>query len=117
MHPSALEFGRHFLDCYGGKTPRRILDVGSRDLNGSLRAFCPPGAEFVGIDLDEGAGVDVVLKDPYAYPFDDQYFDLVVSTSCLEHDQMFWLTFLECLRVVKPGGFVYFNCPSNGPYH
>ena len=117
MHTSAREFGRHFLACYWGETSRRILDVGSRDLNGSLRPFCPAGAQFVGVDLEDGEGVDVVLTDPYAYPFDDRHFDLVVSTSCLEHDPMFWLTFLECLRVVKPDGFVYFNCPSNGPYH
>jgi hypothetical protein len=41
----------------------------------------------------------------------------VVSTSCFEHDPMFWVTFLEILRVTKDGGHVYVNVPSNGWYH
>jgi hypothetical protein len=47
----------------------------------------------------------------------DASFDLVISTSSLEHDPMFWLTFAEMARVVKPGGFVYISAPANGPYH
>ena len=39
------------------------------------------------------------------------------STSCFEHNQMFWLAFTEMVRVVKPGGHVYINAPSNGTYH
>jgi hypothetical protein len=42
---------------------------------------------------------------------------LVVSTSCLEHDPLFWLTFSQMARVVVPGGFIYVSVPSNGHYH
>ena len=30
---------------------------------------------------------------------------------------MFWLSFLEIMRVLKPWGICYLNVPSNGPVH
>jgi hypothetical protein len=117
MHASASEFGRIFFQLYWKEGFRRILDIGSLDINGSLRQHCPPGAEYIGIDLSEGPGVDLVLHDPYRYPFQVDHFDLIVSTSCFEHDPMFWLTFLEASRVLSQNGFLYINAPSNGWYH
>jgi hypothetical protein len=117
MHPSALQIGEKFLELYVTTEVKRILDVGSRDVNGSLRIFCPAGIEYIGVDLEAGPGVDVVLKDGYDYPFQDEYFDLIVSTSCFEHDGMFWLAFLEQLRILSKSGTLYINAPSNGAYH
>ena len=47
----------------------------------------------------------------------DAHADIVVSSSCFEHAQFFWLTFLEALRILKPDGVLYINVPSNGSYH
>ena len=44
-------------------------------------------------------------------------FSTQVSTSCFEHDPIFWLTFKEIARVTKVDGFVYVNAPSNEVYH
>ena len=44
-------------------------------------------------------------------------FSTQVSTSCFEHDPIFWLTFKEIARVTKVGGYVYINAPSNEVYH
>lgn len=120
MHDTALAIGEAFFKAYAsvfvGPTPR-ILDVGALDVNGGLRRFAPPGAHYVGLDQSPGAGVDVV-KDPDApFPFGDGAFDAVVSSSALEHDPMFWVTFLEMARVVRPGGVIYINAPSAGHYH
>jgi hypothetical protein len=30
---------------------------------------------------------------------------------------MFWVSFQEMCRVLKPGGYMYIQAPSNGPYH
>jgi SAM-dependent methyltransferase len=116
VHPSAFELGRLLFQVHGTAV-RRVLDVGSLDINGSLREVCPPGVDYIGIDLEAGKGVDRVLDDPYIYPFPTNYFDILVSTSCFEHDPMFWLTFLEMLRVTRDGGILYINAPSNGHYH
>jgi SAM-dependent methyltransferase len=59
----------------------------------------------------------VVIESTWRLPFENDSFDLAVSSSCFEHDAMFWVTFLETLRVLKPGGYAYMNVPSNGKYH
>jgi SAM-dependent methyltransferase len=109
--------GQLFFQVYDAGRIRSILDIGGKDVNGTLRPFAPTGAEYVGIDLEAGPGVDIVADDPYRYPFPAERFDAVISTSCLEHDQLFWLTFLECVRVLKADGLLYFNAPSQGVYH
>ena len=117
MHASALDYGKRFFDIHAQARFRRVLDIGSLDINGSLRSVCPAHLAYTGIDLSPGNGVDVVLCDPYVYPFPDGHFDMIVSTSCFEHDPLFWITFLECARVLAPGGVFYINAPSNGFYH
>lgn len=94
-----------------------VLDIGAQDVNGSLRQFCPLNAKYVGVDFVNGVGVDVVLTDPYKLPFDDNSADAIVSSSCFEHSEMFWLLFLEAMRVLKPSGLLYLNAPSNGNFH
>jgi glycosyltransferase involved in cell wall biosynthesis/SAM-dependent methyltransferase len=117
MHDTAFEIGQKFLEKYlAGQRPR-ILDVGSQNVNGTLRDCAPPGSQYIGVDIAAGVGVDVVLDNPYSFPFGDNHFDATIASSCFEHDQMFWLTFLEMVRVTKPAGYIYLNAPSNGFYH
>jgi SAM-dependent methyltransferase len=115
MHDTALKTGQAFFKCYGEKGCS-ILDVGSQDVNGSLRPFIPEGAKYWGVDISPGPNVDQVIRAG-SLPFDQDSFDLVVSTSCFEHDPQFWVTFYEMCRVVRRGGFVYISAPSNGPVH
>lgn len=117
MHTTAYDTGRLFFQTYARPHHVTCLDVGSYDLNGSLRSLSPPHIKYVGVDLEAGPGVDVVLQDPHKLPFVSNMFDLIVSSSCFEHDSMFWLTFLECVRVLKPHGVLYVSAPSNGKYH
>ena len=117
MHTTAYDTGRLFFQTYAQPHHNTCLDVGSYDVNGSLRSLAPPHIKYVGVDMAAGPGVDIVLQDPHRLPFADNWFDLIVSSSCFEHDDMFWLSFLECLRVLKPQGLLYVSAPSNGKYH
>lgn len=118
MHPTALLNGQRFFDTYAPQLgAARAVDIGAQDVNGSLRSVCPPSIHYTGVDFVAGKGIDVVLTDPYRLPFDDASFDVALSTSCFEHSQMFWLLFLEILRVLKPSGLFYLNAPSNGAFH
>lgn len=124
MHDTALELGRQFFANYlpaaaPPDRPATILDVGSLDVNGSLRQVLPEGrlVAYTGVDFSPGPGVDQVVESAARLPFDDGHFDVVVSTSAFEHDPAFWKTFDEMLRVVRPGGFIYINAPSNGHVH
>lgn len=118
MHPSAMRLGEVFFQVYGhDRKDPVIVDIGSRNLNGSLRAVAPANCTYIGIDFVKGNGVDIVLDDPYAFPLPGNHADFVVSSSCFEHSQMFWLTFLEAVRILKEDGLIYLNVPSNGVYH
>ncbi len=116
MHPSADLIGGKFLSLYG-KGTESVLDVGSLDLNGSLKHHVPVGCSYVGVDMSAGPNVDIVLEDPHVFPFPDRRFGLVISTSCFEHDSAFWLTFKEMARVCRDDGFIYISAPTNGPVH
>jgi len=94
-----------------------VVDIGSQDVNGSLRQVCPSNARYIGVDFVAGKGVDMVLQDPYCLPFENESIDVVVSSSCFEHSEMFWLVFTEVLRILKPNGLFYLNVPSNGAFH
>jgi SAM-dependent methyltransferase len=61
--------------------------------------------------------VDVVLEDPYSLPFETASTDVVISSSCFEHSEMFWVLFIEIMRILKPHGLFYLNAPSNGDFH
>jgi SAM-dependent methyltransferase len=118
MHNSAMKIGKKFLEDYAPKNREfRILEVGALDVNGSLREFQPLNSEWLGVDLESGKGVDLVLADPYKLPFADKSFDIILTTSVFEHSDFFWLLFEEIVRVSSPDGFIYINSPSNGMIH
>ena len=118
MHDTSMEFGKRFFDTYAkNRSSLKIVDVGSQDVNGSLRSVAPPNNEYIGLDFVEGKGVDVVITDPYSLPLEDNSIDIVVSSSCFEHSEFFWLLFNDIQRLLKPSGLFYLNVPSNGLFH
>lgn len=121
MHPTAMNSGRMFFEAYSGafagQQGAKIVEIGSQNVNGSLREVAPAGIEYLGIDFVHGDGVDMVLESPYSLPLEDKSVDIVVSSSCFEHSEMFWVVFLEIMRILKPNGLFYLNVPSNGPFH
>lgn len=113
-----MAHGQLFFDTYlAGAFPATIVDLGAQDVNGSLRQVAPANARYLGLDLVAGPGVDLVISDPYQLPLEEASADAVVSSSCFEHVEMFWLTFNELLRVLRPGGLLYLNVPANGEFH
>lgn len=117
MHSSAFRIGGKFLANYfqGGMTS--ILEIGAYDVNGSLRSQQPLGSRWIGVDIENGPGVDIVVEPGAPLPFADNSFDLVLATSVFEHDPAFWKTVKEMARVASPNGFIYISAPSNGLVH
>jgi SAM-dependent methyltransferase len=117
MHYTASLAGLSFAESYG--SPNKIvLDIGGQDVNGSLRNFFQErGMKYICIDIAEHPSIDIVIKPGDKYPFENGSVDLIISTSCFEHDPCFWLTFKEMSRVLKLGGHIYVNAPTNGSYH
>lgn len=95
---------------------KRVLDVGSQDVNGNNRGLFE-GGEYLGIDVGAGPNVDVVCP---AHLFSDpQGFDTVVSTECFEHDEHWQSTLWNiATRLLLPGGLFFFTCAAPGrPEH
>jgi SAM-dependent methyltransferase len=117
MHATAEQNARRFFNTYVNNKNGNFLEIGSYLSSFNIRSLAPNGSNYVGVDLGAGPGVDIVLTDPYVLPFDDNSFDFVVSSSCFEHSEFFWLTYMEVMRVLKPSGLFYLNAPSNGDFH
>ncbi len=122
MHPSALENAKCFFDVYSESIRNttqtvKVVEIGSLDVNGSIRDHAPKDFEYIGVDFSSGKGVDVILDDPYKLPFQNESVDIVVTSSCFEHSELFWVLFIEILRIIKPTGLFYLNAPSNGEFH
>ncbi|KXG87412.1 methyltransferase domain-containing protein [Agrobacterium bohemicum] len=118
MHDTALENSKYFFETYTpGRSNLKIIEIGSQNVNGTIRVNAPADSEYIGLDFVEGRGVDVVIDDPYVLPVEDEFADVVVSSSCFEHSEFFWLSFNEALRILKSDGLLYINVPSNGGFH
>jgi SAM-dependent methyltransferase len=96
----------------------RVLDVGSYDVNGTYRSTIDSyGWEYTGLDLVAGPNVDIVALDPYAFPFKDCHFDIVISGSTMEHVERPWLWVPELARVLVPGGLLAILTHWQFPVH
>lgn len=110
MHPTVLRYVAAKLAeraTHHGPLDHRhdVLEVGSYDVNGSVRPLFPTASRYVGVDIVGGPGVDRVY-DGLRLPFSASGFDVVVSTEMLEHCARPWRIVAEMARVVRPGGLV-----------
>lgn len=117
MHDTAFQIGTLAMNIYADLRKDSILEIGSRGVNGSLRESALPTTRYVGLDIEAGDGVDLVIAPGDPLPIEEASFDLVIASSVFEHDPCFWVTFLEMCRATKDGGYIYINAPSNGVVH
>jgi O-antigen biosynthesis protein len=95
----------------------RILELGSLDVNGTVRSLFRASTSYLGVDKQPGPGVDAVM-DANKLELEDDSFDVVVSTEMLEHDPHPWLSFQEAFRVLVPGGTLLLTTRGPGfPLH
>jgi SAM-dependent methyltransferase len=95
----------------GSPSGLSILDVGSRNVNGTYRPLFA-NCKYTGVDIAAGPCVDVVMTEEFKIPFGDNEFDVVVSGQCLEHCRNPFKLVEEMGRVVKVGGWVFLVAPS-----
>lgn len=118
MHKTAYKNAERFYSkyCIDNIENKTVLDIGSFDGNGSMRSIFKDCRKYIGLDQSEGKNVDIVASS-HNIPMVNESFDIIISSSCLEHDEFFWVTFLEMSRVIKVNGYIYICAPSSGPYH
>lgn len=117
MHDQSYAMMDLMLDGINGND-LQVLDVGSLDVNGSFRALVEErGWCYTGLDLVAGENVDVVSVDPFHYPLEDGFFDVVISGSTMEHVTAIWLWVPELVRVLRPGGLLALHTHWRFPEH
>jgi len=116
-HHEQARFLETVRDCFPGFfTATAVVDIGAYDVNGSGRTqFTSPKA-YVGVDLIAGPGVDVVVS---GHEYDSARhgqgpFDIAVSFEMFEHNPYWLETFVNMLRITRPGGMILFTCASRG---
>ena len=95
---------------------KKVLDVGSGDINGNNNLLFK-NCEYHGNDVILAPNVTIVSKTK-DLPFENNYFDTIISTECFEHDPEYKESFLKIYNLLKPDGLFCFTCASIGrPEH
>jgi SAM-dependent methyltransferase len=120
MHDSVMIFGQSVLTAEDVRG-RRVIEVGSMNVNGSLRSHIESlgPTSYVGIDFAHGPGVDVVCDaSDLVGRFGTNSFDVVLSTEMLEHAQN-WRAAISAMKyVLSPGGVLVLTARGPGfPLH
>jgi SAM-dependent methyltransferase len=100
---------------------KHILELGARDVNGSVRPVVETWqpASYLGVDLEPGKGVDLVLDaSELLGRFGPERFDVVIATEILEHVRD-WRRIVGIMkRLLKPNGVLLITTRSRGfEYH
>lgn len=100
---------------------KRIIEVGSRDVNGSIspliKSYNPQ--EYIGVDIIKGPGVNVICSaENLVSEFGEQSFDVVISTELLEHVRDWKLVIHNIKSICKTNGIILLTTRSYGfGYH
>lgn len=100
---------------------RWVLEVGSGDINGSVRPWFEHNQceGYLGVDANPGPGVDQVVDcEELTSAFDVGAADIVLSCEMLEHVRDWSACLAQLLLAVRPGGLLVLTTRSPGfPYH
>jgi SAM-dependent methyltransferase len=100
---------------------KEVLEVGSLDVNGSIRPQVESlkPARYVGADIMAGRRVDVVVDGAALVDrFGPASFDVVLTTEMLEHVRDWQVVISNLKRVLRPGGVLLVTTRSIGfHYH
>jgi hypothetical protein len=99
---TAKRHPKHFIN-------KRVLDVGSFDVNGNNR-YLFSGGSYLGIDFVPGKNVDRVCGI-HDVP---ETFQTIISTEALEHDPAWQATLMAMVERLEKGGFLILTCAGPG---
>ena len=113
---SCIEFGEQNLPEYEVEDAI-ILEVGSYNVNGSLRALAKERRcrLYIGIDIEAGQGVDIICKaENLLSRFGYNIFDIVICTEMMEHIEDWQRVISNLKGVLKKKGLLILTTRSKG---
>jgi SAM-dependent methyltransferase len=100
---------------------KRVLEVGSYDVDGILRGLIESWspAQYIGVDIKEGPGVDLVCDaEELLDKFPAENFDVVFAVEVLEHVINPKTVISNMKRLCKRNGIILLTTRSKGyPFH
>jgi len=114
MHAPAMDYVfQSFHTWRKDRTNLDILEIGSLDINGSVRPiFKPFQTNYFGIDMQEGPGVDLVI-DAVAFRNEGDY-DVVVCAEVFEHTPDWKKIITNTYINLRPGGLFVATMAGEG---
>lgn len=104
---------------------KKVLEIGSLDtityknpnlIDWRIRSLFK-NCDYIGTDIGPGPNVDIVSMT-HELNFENNTFDVIVSTECFEHDMYWQLSIKNIIRMLKPGGLFAFTTATTGrPVH
>lgn len=98
----------------------KVLEIGSLIVEGqenlSVRKYFPE-AEYIGVDIQQGNGVDVVencVNFCYKHP---QEYNLILCLDMIEHSEDFAAVIYSAKAALKQGGILLVTSVFNFPIH
>lgn len=104
MHESVRTFVEQQQQRYGLNINKSVIEIGSQDVNGSVRDLFGPN--YWGIDPEDGPGVDQVVDLAGYLAMSIEQFDVVLCLEMLEHDKHPWESMQQAHDLVAPGGMM-----------
>jgi SAM-dependent methyltransferase len=113
---SAIEFASRALTA-SHVEGRDVLEVGARDVNGSVRPHVESlrPASYLGVDIEHGFRVDELCPvESLVARYGSNRFHVVIATELVEHVRDWRAGFDNMKRVLRPGGVLLVTTRSKG---
>jgi len=114
-HEQQLEFFKELAIRFSGCFDKasRVLEVGSQNINGSIRNKFPNATEYLGIDLGMAADVDWVIPGELI-ELPNGWAEVAISAECFEHCKRWGDVLTNMIRITRPGGLIIITCAGIG---
>jgi hypothetical protein len=100
VHSEAFQW----VEQYATGEPVTVLDIGGRDINGSVRSLFPGATAYTVLDILPGDNVDVEADAATWQP--DCEYDVIVSCETFEHTAVWPAICATAYLACKPGGML-----------
>ena len=95
------------------ESTNKILEIGSQNINGSVRHFFPNAQSYLGIDLCISTDVDWTVPGQLI-ELPDGWAEVAISTECFEHCKDWEKVMINMIRITDINGMILMTCASTG---
>ncbi|MFN5117358.1 MAG: glycosyltransferase [Cyanobacteriota bacterium] len=114
-HPEQIAYFDRISEIFRSEFANagNVLEVGSQNINGTVRDFFINNINYLGLDIGSGDGVDLVIPGELV-ELPDGWADIAISTECFEHARNWKDILLNMIRITKPEGLIILTFAGKG---